>query len=71
MVISIFGQNKKLEKNKKIFEIINLPGSIINSIYTKIIEVYNGFLLKMKFIDKNIMDIVAIQEAKKNDYYFF
>ena len=62
---NIFGKNKKLEKNKKIFEIINLPGSIINSIYTKIIELYNGFLLKMKFIDKNIMDIVAIQEAKK------
>ena len=67
---NIFGQNKKIEENAKIFEIINLPGSIINSVYTKIIEIYNEFVLKMNFIDKNIIDKVVIQEAKKNDYYF-
>ena len=64
----LFDQNKKIDVNKKVFEIINLPGSSINYVYMKIIELYNKFLSKMKNANVNIFDEVIIQEAKENDY---
>ena len=66
----IFNKTKKLELKTKIYEIINSPESLINGVYKKIIEIYNKFLLKMKFIDKKVYDYVIIQEAKENDYNF-
>ena len=56
---------------QNIFEIINIPGSTINYVYTKIIEIYNDFLKKMKYGNNNkLIDEVIIQEAKENDYNF-
>ena len=66
--VKFFDQTKKLGLNTKISELINIPGSILNNVYKKIIEIYNKFLLKMKVIDKKIFEKVIIQEAKENDY---
>ena len=65
---TLFDQKKKIDVNKKLFEIINIPGSTVNCVYMKIIETYNTFLDKMKHANINIFDEVIIQEAKENDY---
>ena len=65
---TLFDQYKKIDVNQKLFEIINTPGSTINYVVMKIIEIYNTFLTKMKNANINIFDEVIIQEAKKNDY---
>ena len=68
----LFDRSKKLNKNSKIYEIINQPNSALNYVYQQIIKIYNAFLSKMKFADKkiSILDEVIIQEAKENDYNF-
>ena len=67
----LFDINKKINNEQNIFEIINIPGSTINYVYTKIIEIYNDFLKKMKYGNNNkLIDEVIIQEAKENDYNF-
>ena len=67
---NLFDQNKKLNDDKKLNEIINLPNSSVNYVYKEIIKMYNQFLLKMKIKKKvvNIFDEVIIQEAKEEDY---
>ena len=65
---TLFDQKEKIDVNKKLFEIINIPGSTVNCVYMKIIETYNTFLDKMKHANINIFDEVIIQEAKENDY---
>ena len=47
----LFDKRKLIEANTKIFEIINMPGSIMNSVYNKIIEKYNMFISKMKILN--------------------
>ena len=66
----LFDQTKKLNDDKKLNEIINLPKSSVNYVYKEIIKIYNQFLLKMKIKKKvaNIFDEVIIQEAKEDDY---
>ena len=70
----LFDINKKIQKinnEKTLYEIINIPGSNINYIYKKIIEIYNNFLKKMKYgINNELIDCVIIQEAKESDYNF-
>ena len=66
----LFDKRKLIEANTKIFEIINMPGSIMNSVYNKIIEKYNMFISKMKILNDYIFDNVVIQEARENDYNF-
>ena len=67
----LFGENKIIDNNKKIFEIINIDGSIINSVYKVIIKMYNEFLSGMKIgNNKELIDKVIIQEARENDYNF-
>ena len=70
----LFGEIKIINNNQKIFEIINIDGSIINSVYKVIIKMYNEFLSRMKIwkIGKNkeLIDKVIIQEARENDYNF-
>ena len=68
----LFDKRNKINEDENLKEIINIPGSKINLIYTKIIQMYNTFLGKMKlgnYIKENI-DNVIIQEAKENDYNF-
>ena len=67
---NLFDQTKKLNDDKKLNEIINLPNSSVNYVYKEIIKMYNQFLLKMKIKKKvvNIFDEVIIQEAKEEDY---
>ena len=66
----LFGRSKIIGEDSKIFEIINLPGSTMNSVYNKIIEQYNEFLSKMKIFKYYIFDEAIIQEANENDYNF-
>ena len=66
------GINKIIYNNTNLYEILNLPGSLINLVYNKIIQLYNNFLKKMKICttkDK-IMEEVIIQEAREDDYNF-
>ena len=64
----LFDQNKKISNDSKLSEIINLKGSSVNYVYKIIIDKYNKFLSKMKYINIKIFDKVLIQEAKENDY---
>ena len=67
----LFDVSKKIDNDQNIYEIINIPGSRINYVYMKIIEIYNNFLKKMKYCNNNkLMDEIIIQEAKENDYNF-
>jgi len=64
----LFDQNKKISNDSKLSEIINLKGSSVNYVYKIIIDKYNKFLSKMKYLNIKIFDKVLIQEAKENDY---
>ena len=68
----LFDINNKITEDNKLRDIINIPGSIINLIYTEIINIYNEFLNKMKIAKDNKDNIsnVIIQEAGENDYNF-
>ena len=68
----VFDINNKIDRDSTLMEIINLPGSKLNVIYSNIIKMYNNYIEKMKVPNnfKDIIDKVIIQEAKENDYNF-
>jgi hypothetical protein len=68
----LFDIGNKIDEDKNLSEIINIPGSKLNLIYTEIIKIYNTFLGKMKLgnFNKKNMDNVVIQESKESDYNF-
>ena len=68
----LFDTRYKIDEDNYLSEIINIPGSKLNLIYTEIIKIYNTFLGKMKLgnFNKKNMDNVVIQESKESDYNF-